>query len=279
MKFLEWLRSLFTSKPAAPLPPLKGPDPKPAAPAWEQKAQPVPAHVPSVTPTDTVPPPLSSPSSVLIKGIDVAKYQDGIKWAEVYSEGFRFMFPKATDGASGLDAFCPSFKRDAKANGILVGAGYCFNRFKADPIAQAAHLCLVTGGVMIGELPLILDCEWDNSAEGFPQYKDGGELDDAGADHLFSCLNEIERLSKVTPWVYTSKSFWGDKIKNPERFSRFPLWLNDFHAKTVADLRIPAPWKRPVVWQYKEAPLAGVSGVDLNYFLGSIEELKAMARK
>ncbi len=260
---MSFFDKIFRSKndPNTTLPPLKGPIVTPKIP------DPIQVAIPSV------------PFVPFVLGVDCAHYQDGIRWGDVYANGYRFAINKATDGETGHDSHHALFRKQAKISGLIVGAGYCFNRFKADPIKQAAHLMNITGGIQAGELPLCLDVEWDNSPDGFQKYKDGGELDDAGANHVLSCLEEIERLSGMTPWVYTAKSFWGDNISEPKRFSRFPLWLNDFRAKDITELRIPSPWKRPVAWQYGEKAMAGVAGVDLNQYLGSMESLKAMVRQ
>lgn len=214
-----------------------------------------------------------APSNETVLGIDCAHYQAGIQWNKVVAEGVKFCINKATDGATGRDSFYRTHTRDAISAGLIVGA-YCFGRFKADPTAQAVHLVNTAGSVNT----LCLDVEWDNSSGGFPKYRNGGEMDDFAADHAFACLQEIERLTKRVPWIYTAPGFWTGKFKNPERFAKYPLWLNDFRAKDVSQLRIPKPWKRATVWQFGEKPMAGVGGVDLNRFLGSLEQLKELTK-
>lgn len=234
--------------------------------------------VPPPVSTPTEPPPLPKSTGENLLGVDMAHWQEGVFWPDLKEEGVRFCIAKATDGATGIDRLFGDHRRRAVAYGIVPGA-YCFNRFSHEPKAQARKLMDVTGGLLPGELCLALDVEWDNSSGSPARYRDGGELDDAGADHVYATLLEIERLSGVTPWIYTAPGFWTGRFKNPERFARFPLWLNDFKAKSVFQLRTPKPWKKPVVWQYGEKKMARVGGVDLNLFLGSEEELQAMRRK
>lgn len=221
--------------------------------------------------------PTSTGQTVL--GIDCARYQKGIAWKAVFEAGVKFSINKATDGEEYVDPLFNSHRAGAKAVGVIAGH-YCFNRFKADPIKQARHFVDTVKVLAPGELCLALDLEWDNSSGSYAKYRNGGEMDDQAADHSYACLEEIERLSGVTPWIYTAPGFWTGKFKHPERFSRFPLWLNDFKATSVESIRIPKmTWRRATVWQYGEKPMAGVSGVDLNRFLGTMDELKAMVRK
>lgn len=231
------------------------------------------------TPKLPEPPPIPKPSDTVALGIDCAHWQKGIKWGEVAASGVKFAIIKAFDGDTGADAELGSHRLGARTAGIIPGF-YGFNRFKADPKKQARRMMDLTGGLRSGELCFALDVEWDNSSGGYLKYRDGGEMDDQAADHVYACLLELERLSGTTPWIYTAPGFWTEKFKNPERFSRFPLWLNDFRAKSVNQLRVPKKtWQRPVVWQYGEQPMAGVGGVDLNRFLGTLDELKAMVKK
>jgi lysozyme len=236
---------------------------------------------PPPSPVQPEPSPIPPPSGKEnVFGIDTAHWQKGIRWADVAKEGVRFAIHKAVDGATGVDDMLAIHPPQAKAVGIRSGY-YCFNRFKADPIQQAKHfVAAVGGGLKPGELCLALDVEWDNSSGAYTKYRDGGEMDDGAAEHVLACLVEIERLTGTIPWIYTAPGFWTGKFRSPERFSRYPLWLNDFTAKSPNNLRVPRmSWKAPTVWQYGEKPMAGVGGVDLNLFLGGEVELMKLVKQ
>jgi lysozyme len=239
-----------------------------------------PSKAPPVTAPPSPPKQDSPKLKDLLKGIDVARYQVGMDWKAVASDGNAFVIIKATDGESGTDPCYVNFRKAAKDHGLVVGS-YCFGRFWADPIKQADHFLAVTGGVLSGELPLALDVEWDNAeatkSRFGGKYADGGEIDEWAADHAFKCLSRIEQATGIAPMIYTAPGFF-TLAKNAERFMRFPLWINDFHAKEVSAIRVPKPWQRPHFWQFAEKPLYGVTGVDMNYFLGSQEELKALVK-
>lgn len=242
---------------------------------------PVLVITPKPFPETPAPAPLPDPkpSNDVVLGIDCARYQKGIRWPEVAAAGVKFAINKATDGEEYVDPLHASHRAGARSVGIVPGH-YHFFRFKGDPLKQARHFVQTVQTLAPGELCLALDVEWDNSSGGYLKYRDGGEMDDQAAAAVLICLAEIERLAGVTPWIYTAPGFWTGKFKAPERFSRFPLWLNDFKAKSVTQLRTPKmTWQRPVVWQYGEQPMAGVGGVDLNRFLGSLDEFKAMIKK
>ncbi len=214
----------------------------------------------------------------MVKGIDVSHFQKGINWQAAVLDGVKFAIIKFADGEAGTDALSNLFRQQAKAAGLIVGS-YCFGRFWADPVKQADHFLSVTGGVLPGELPLSLDYEWDNSeltkTRFKKKYSDAGEADAFTDSHALKGLARLEAATNVVPMLYTAPSFFTSKNS---AFSRYPLWLNDFKAKEVGQIRTPKVWARPTFWQCHEGPGYGVAGVDFNYFLGSLSELKALTK-
>lgn len=234
----------------------------------------------------TTPVPVPAWDGSMVLGVDTSHYQRAmtpLDWAELYHEGFRFMYPKAVDGASGPDDFLVRSKADAKAAGFLCFAGYCFFRFDQDPIRQAEKMVNVTNGVQTGELAHFLDVEWDNASKD-KGYHDGdhggtrGTLDAIGEEMVYAALCRIEALTKMTPWLYTSAGFW--TAKNPARFARFPLCIANYSKGTADDkIKVPAPWTRATMRQYSGSLTVGHgTGIDGDRFLGTFDQLKAYAK-
>lgn len=223
----------------------------------------------------------------IVLGVDTSHWQEAMgatEWAGLFASGFRWMYPKAVDGKNGPDTYLVASKKLAKAAGFICSAGYCFFRFDQDPLAQAKALVDSTDGIQSGELPYVLDVEWDNKSAdlGYHDKEHGGtrqSLDAAGEDKVYACLVEIERLSGMTPWVYTSYGFgWS---KNGARFARFPVIVANYSTKTADDqIPLPAPWTREVARQYSGSLAAGkATQIDGDRFLGTMDQLLAYTKR
>ena len=295
MSFFKWLLSFFLPKPqpasTAPAP-VVSPAPSPASPS---PASPSPSPSSNGSSVPSGPPPVLNPPAPVghvwdgvteVLFVDTAHYQDKMvlaDWVDLFKRGFRAMYPKAVDGANGPDSYWAKSKALAKEAGLLCFAGYCFFRFDQDPIAQAQALVKVTGGVKSGELPCVIDCEWDNASKdlGYHDSDHGGTrqmIDAAGEEKLYACLRQVEILTGVTPWLYGSTGFLS--FKSPARFARFPFIVAAYSAKVSdATVRLPAPWKQETARQYSGSlTTANGWGIDGDRFLGTLEQLKAYVK-
>lgn len=259
---------------AAPKP---DPKPQPVNPAKTTGSDIIPNVPASSASSGTLPE--ASPSVSFVRGIDVSHYEPVVNYTEAYAQGNRFVFAKATDGSGATDAMFPSHRADSKAAGHIFGS-FHFLRFQGlSPKVQAEVFFKATGGVLPGELPPVLDVEWDNSQGPSGKYADNKEMDDAAADIALACLEEIEYLFGVTPIIYTHHYFFTG-FKNPERFAKYPVWLTQPSADSPT---IPTPWKTWMFFQnsFHEKGLASQNpdGIDSDLFNGPLDALKAMAKK
>jgi lysozyme len=224
-----------------------------------------------------VKPPVKPPQGISerILGVDVSKYQKPLDWNLAYKQGVRFAFIKASDGKSGADPAFKQHREAAKAAGILVGC-YHYFRFDANPGEQADNFVKITGGVLPGELPHVIDVEWDRYSK---KYGEGKRMDDAAVNLAHECLLLVALKTHKVPILYTNKYFWPDKVHLPERFDAYKIWVPSYAVKSVDQVKIPHPWKKLTFWQFSDKQnLGGVSPIDGDYFFGSIEELKAMVK-
>jgi lysozyme len=59
-------------------------------------------------------------------------------------------------------------------------------------------------------------------------------------------------------------------------FGAYPLWVAHYG---VADPSIPAGWERWTFWQHSDAGrVAGIGGMDVNWFAGGWDDLRALGR-
>lgn len=276
MNFWNWIKSLFKT------PPIHNGFPGANA-IVKIGAPPSPAPAPAPAPIVIPPPVVLSEQRVL--GLDVSHYQDPLNWPAALALGYKFALCKATDGWNGVDAKFVTHSTQAKNAGLLIG-GYHFFRFANDPKIQAQHLMKILESVgLAGQIIPTLDVEWDKFS---PKYGENKFMDAPAILEALTCLEEIERLCKRSPMIYTDFYFWpevwptkwGDRIVKPEDFSRFIPWIPSYadSLKPSGDaVKIPLPWKQWTFWQDSDHfTLGNVKDIDTNVFRGSLDDLKKL---
>ncbi|GAA0390635.1 glycoside hydrolase family 25 protein [Paenibacillus motobuensis] len=205
------------------------------------------------------------------QGIDVSHWNGKIDWAKVAANGISFAFIKATQNS--VDKMFLENAKGAKAAGLLIGAyHYLDNKVTTPDAAKAAarmfYNAIQFAGVKF-DLPPVLDYESKSDS-----------LSAVGATAVAKAfLGEIERLTGVTPILYTYPAFIG----NFSGLSQYPLWIARYSTQTPADA---SGWKRWEFWQYSDGQsggtlpngsriVGGINGqVDLNEFDGTEAELR-----
>lgn len=163
--------------------------------------------------------------------------------------------------------------KGAKTAGLLIGAyHYLDNSVTTAEAAKAAakmfHNAIQSAGVKF-DLPPVLDYESKSSG-----------LSVSGATVVAKAfLEEIKRLTGVTPILYTYPAFIG----NFSGLSQYPLWIARYSTQTPVDA---SGWKRWEFWQYSDGhaggylpsgsrKVNGINGqVDLNEFDGTEADLR-----
>lgn len=210
----------------------------------------------------------------MVKGIDVSHYQKGIDWNAVAADGVKFAFAKATDGALGFDGEFNSHRQRAKENGLIFGS-YHFFRFEEDLAEQARNFLKAVGDTK-GELPPVIDVEWDKHST---HYGEGTMMDNEAADRVWAFLAIVTHSLGFYPMIYTNPYFWSPG-KRSESFKPCPLWVPNYGAKDISGVKVPSPWSKIDFWQYSESIHAyGVDKVDGNWFMGDEAALRKLVRQ
>lgn len=172
-----------------------------------------------------------------MRGIDISKHNKGLKMSDVKKAGYEFAIIRAgytgfgSDRSKMKDACFESFYKDAKNNGLKVGAYYysCATN-KAEGIAEARFMLERIKGKEF-DLPIYIDVEearWQSGKKttvtdaiiGFCE-----TIEEAGFKagvyaslYWFNTQIETGRLDKYSKWVAS----WG---KFPKfNYKKFEVW-------------------------------------------------------
>lgn len=225
----------------------------------------------------------------MIIGIDAARWQGPLQSSsELVSAGLGFVITKATHGLGPLD---PQFKHNWNVVGteplLLRGAYHWFT--DTDPVAQAEHL---VSSVTLQEtdLPFALDFEEPSTI-----YR-GQEL----VDRVSECVRRIIDLTNRPVIFYTGKWYidqFVGKVDMGYICENTILWLAEYprieiRNRRACGIETPILTKPKLPWQWATRNLSETfwqfdgnggcllpNGVDadFNRFLGSVDELRAIA--
>lgn len=257
--FFLWLKSLFSPKPAPASQPTQG----------------TVGNPPPVVQVPVVPAPKpTAPPIHRLRGADLSHFEPAVDWKQYVATDHAFAIAKASDGLGSKDSSFDIHRENAHKNNVPF-FGYHFFRFGGmSPIEQAKLFYNSMVGFQGGEAMCpALDYEWDNHT-GNGRYADGKETDAAGNNLFYIFASEVEQRFGCTPLIYTAPSFMPMK---DSRFSRFKLWVFDYHHTTPS---LPPSWQDWLFWQYtNKDPVPGTGKIDMNYFNGDLAALSLLVKK
>ena len=217
----------------------------------------------------------------VIFGIDVSHYESAdIRFDIMRDQNVRFVYAKATQGVGFKDAKFADFWTALGAlpaeRKVLRGA-YHFLSSGDDPVAQAdSFLKLLdeNGGLQPGDLPPVLDLEWDIAAKNGPD-RWSGHTPDAILNAVTAWLSRVKDKTQRIPIVYTARAWWRERNIPEEKFAvlgDYRVWIADYSNSSRA-LETPAVPNNGAfhLWQFSEtAKLStGYGGaLDANVYFG-----------
>jgi lysozyme len=204
-----------------------------------------------------------SPDRYGVHGIDAARFQTSIDWAQARRNGVNFAFLKATEGGDLVDPAFRDHWRGAGEAGVARGA-YHFYYFCTSPEDQARWFIRNVPRSK-GMLPPVLDMEWNAFSPTCAHRRPAGH---EVRDEMRRWLRIVEQHYGQRPIIYTTPGCYEDA--GLDTFRGYEYWL-----RTTAKSPDEAfPGERWRFWQYSATGLIeGIAGkVDLNAFSGSPAE-------
>lgn len=199
-----------------------------------------------------------------LAGIDVSHWQGDIGWAAMVNSGeVDFVIAKATEGRVYQDDEYARNKAKAQEFGVPFTAYHFASPDKtANDATIEANNFVDTANLSPGNLRPVLDLE-----------KTGGLGVKKLRTWVKAWLAQVEFRIGAKPIIYTSPSFWHDKMGGSRWFANngYALWVAHWH---VTKPRVPAQnWAGHgwAIWQYDNCGhVAGIDGcVDLDRLNGS----------
>jgi lysozyme len=219
------------------------------------------------------------PNSIF--GIDISHYEGAkIQFDQLKQQNVRFVYAKATQGVGYKDGRFEEYWRALAAlppdKSVSRGA-YHFLSSSDDGVAQADRFLKFleeNGGLKSGDLPAVLDLEWDIATKNGPD-RWQGQGPDKIIDKVLAWLKRVEEKTRKIPIVYTAKAWWRDRGIPDEKFARlshYKVWVADY-SKSSHAVEIPVVPNNSHfdLWQFTEqAQLSqGFGGkLDANIYYG-----------
>ena len=198
-------------------------------------------------------------AQVRTRGIDVSKYQGTINWTKVAKDStIKFVYVKATEGASIQDPMYRTNITKAKKAGLLVGSYHLYSS-KTTAYQQMANIRKMVKKSEQDLVP-VLDIEGHHS----------GRLYMERVDKL---LELMENEYGVKPIIYTSEKVYKTHFAG-KKYAKYHIFIANYRGY---------PTTRFTLWQYTETGhVSGISGyVDISKFNRnhSLSEIKMPKKK
>lgn len=199
-------------------------------------------------------------------GIDVSHYEPALDWHQAKVGGVQWMYAKASEGTGITDQMLFKHVVGAQAEDILSTAYHFFHASESG-IDQADYFLHAIQTLRLN-LPCVFD--WEDASKN-------GMSSEHQQEQALDWLNEVERESGKTPWIYMP---WHliPELNLSSDFARFPLLVQRYGANPTSE----KPWPQMTAWQFSDAYAApGLpSGhhCDANVFFGTIDQLRSYCK-
>lgn len=230
-------------------------------------------------------------------GIDVSRWQKSVDWKMLYEKGVRFAVVKLSQGNYSKDAMAETHARGALDASMVVGL-YHWHDPNCDVKSQIAHIQKSAGGIDFSFLAIDVEQYWQDWME-WQRNEITRKIPAAVISRSSLALAQgLRAIYSKKVAVYTRASFVHEHAAEMSTWLKdWELWLAHYPYKpgristswetlkmqmlpTINTPLLPIGCKEWRMWQWSgdKFLLPGVSSaVDLNFFHGSENELRAWA--
>ncbi|MBQ0016142.1 MAG: glycoside hydrolase family 25 protein [Bacteroidales bacterium] len=179
-----------------------------------------------------------------INGIDVSHHQGYIDWKKVaVGNDLQFVYIKATEGDFFMDSEYENNSREARKNGLKVGA-YLFFRMVSTPSSQFEYFKKVTAMSEMDLIPMI-DVELNQNRNGYHidhYYTNNTKQLRAMRANIKKLVNLFEKEYGCKPMVYCSCNSYHSLIEG--NVSDCPIYLGHYAERPGV--------RGYTIWQYSD---------------------------
>lgn len=201
-----------------------------------------------------------------MKGIDISKYNTGLDFEKLRSDGIDFVMIRAGLGGM-IDEKFKQHCTAAKAAGMLIGTYWFCYALTADDAVREADKCIETIRGCKPDLPVFYDFEYDT--ERYAKERVVTFTPKLRTDIICAFCERIKSAG-YEPGIYTNPDYWLYRLVRG-RVSDYKLWLAAWRqADGIADFGTTSPddlpdkYKDAMIWQFGKCSLGG-KDVDINY--------------
>lgn len=187
-------------------------------------------------------------------GLDMSHHQGTVKWSDIDSQKYKFVYLKSTEGETFKDKKFKANYSKAKRNGLKVG-GYHFWSFCKDPQKQVENI-VANIPVVPGDLVPAVDFETIKGCEFSAEV----DLNDVVLSHLLFVFEKLNEVYRRPPVIYTTVDFLKVYPVVLDRVGESQYWVRSLVGPPSLYM------KNWLIWQYyNSGKIDGVEGpVDLN---------------
>ncbi|KAN0129607.1 Glycoside hydrolase superfamily [Lactarius tabidus] len=183
------------------------------------------------------------------QGCDISNHQGTLNWVTIKSQGVEFVYIKATEGTTFIDAYFNQNYVGATNNKIIRGA-YHFAHPNISTGAVQANYFLAHGGGWTADgmtLPGAIDLEGD--CYGLTASQMVSWIQDFSNTYN-STTHRYAAFSFIFRFIYATTNWWQQCTGNSAAFAKNnPLWIASW-ASAIGTL--PAGWSYTTFWQFAD---------------------------
>ena len=214
--------------------------------------------------------PSGTTATSYVRGMDVSRWQGNVDWAKARADGARFAYVKATESTSYTNPYFAQQYNGSYDVGMIRGAYHFALPDRSSGTAQADWFVSHGGGWSADgkTLPPLLDIEYN--PYGSTCF---GLSPSSMVSWIKAFSSRVKSRTGRYPAIYTTTDWWKTCTGNSAAFaSTSPLFIARYSSSVGT---LPAGWRTWTFWQYSDS---GIFPGDQDYFNGSMERLRVLAR-